>query len=54
MIPEVIANKRPASLGDIQGWLEEGDPFFKHLEKIREENRKEKSVNPFRRAKRTK
>ena len=41
-------DKKPKSLGDIQGWLDDDDPFFKHLDMIREENRREKSIDPFR------
>jgi prevent-host-death family protein len=40
-------NKKPKTLGDIQGWLADDDPFFKHLEMIREENRREKPIDPF-------
>jgi hypothetical protein len=39
--------KRPATLGDVKGWLADDDPFFRDLETIREESRKQKSVNPF-------
>jgi hypothetical protein len=39
--------KRSKSLADIKGWLDDDDPFFKHLEMIREESRKQKPVNPF-------
>lgn len=46
--------KKPKTLADIQGWLDDDDPFFAHLDMIREENRSEKTVNPFRRAKRKK
>jgi prevent-host-death family protein len=40
--------KKPKSLGDIKGWLADDDPFFKALEMIREESRREKPMNPFR------
>jgi hypothetical protein len=40
-------NKRPKTLGDIKGWLADDDPFFKNLEMIREESRKQKPSNPF-------
>jgi prevent-host-death family protein len=39
--------KKPKTLADIKGWLADDDPFFKALEMIREESRKQKSVNPF-------
>jgi hypothetical protein len=39
--------KQPKTLGDIKGWLADDNPFFKALEMIREESRKQKSVNPF-------
>jgi hypothetical protein len=40
-------NKRPKTLGDIKGWLDDNDPFFKHLEMIREESRRHPMRNPF-------
>jgi prevent-host-death family protein len=42
------SGKKPKTLGDIKGWLDDDDPFFKHLEMIREENRREKPIDPFR------
>ncbi|MCE0522404.1 MAG: type II toxin-antitoxin system Phd/YefM family antitoxin [Methylacidiphilales bacterium] len=47
------SDKKPATLGSIQGWIEDGDPFFSHLEKIREESRREIPTNPFHRKKRS-
>ena len=41
-------DKKPKTLGDIKGWLDDDDPFFKHLEMIRKENRREKPIDPFR------
>jgi len=46
--PSKSSDKKPATLGDIQGWLSDDDPFFKDLEMIRKENRRQKPVNPFR------
>lgn len=48
------SGKKPATLGTLQGWLDDDAPFFKHLDMIREENRQEKPANPFRRKKRAK
>jgi prevent-host-death family protein len=31
----------------VKGWLEDDDPFFKHIESIREAQRAEKPRNPF-------
>lgn len=41
--------KRPATLGTLQGWLDDDDPFFSHLEKVRSQYRRYKMKNPFRR-----
>jgi prevent-host-death family protein len=46
--PTTASAKKTQTLGDIQGWLDDDDPFFKHLDMIREENRREKFINPFR------
>jgi prevent-host-death family protein len=41
------SRKKPKHLGEIKGWLEDDDPFFAHIERIREENRRETPRNPF-------
>jgi hypothetical protein len=51
IIPSKSLDKKPKTLGDIRGWLNDDDLFFKHLDMIREENRREKSIDPFRRKK---
>ena len=43
--------KRPATLGSLQGWLDDDDPFFRHLEMARAESRRHKMKNPFHRKK---
>ena len=45
------SGKKPKTLGDIRGWLDDDDPFFMHLDMIREENRRETPINPFQRKK---
>ncbi len=40
-------DKKPKTLGDIKGWLNDDDPFFQTLKTIREESRREKPYNPF-------
>jgi prevent-host-death family protein len=47
VLPVDSFGKRPASLGHIRGWLDDDDPFFSHLERVRAENRREKTANPF-------
>jgi prevent-host-death family protein len=47
-------DKKPLTLGTLQGWLDDDDPFFEHLDTIRKESRQEKPVNPFRRKKHAK
>jgi len=42
-----LPDKRPATLGDIKGWIEDDDPFFRHLEIIRKESRRLKPKNVF-------
>jgi len=54
LLQRKTSDKKPATLGDIRGWLDDDDPFFKHLEMIREESRREKPVNPFHRKKHSK
>lgn len=46
--PAKVSDKKPKTLGDIEGWLDDDDPFFRHLDAIREESRQEKIINPFR------
>jgi prevent-host-death family protein len=47
-IPKATSSdKIPKTLGEIQGWLDDDDPFFKSLDMIREENRREKPIDPF-------
>jgi prevent-host-death family protein len=41
------SGKKTRSVTEIKGWLEDDDPFFKHLELIREASRREKPRNPF-------
>jgi prevent-host-death family protein len=50
LVPVVQAKpsrKKPKHLGEVKGWLEDDDPFFTHIERIREENRREIPRNPF-------
>jgi prevent-host-death family protein len=47
-------DKKPLTLGTLQGWVDDDDPFFKHLDMIREESRREKPANPFQRKKQAK
>ena len=48
------ATEKPRSLADVKGWLDDDDPFFANLERIREESRQEVPVNPFAPKKRAK
>jgi prevent-host-death family protein len=43
--PKTLA-KKPASWGDIKGWLEDDDPFFKTLETMRTEGWMRKPAKP--------
>jgi prevent-host-death family protein len=36
------SRKKPKSASEIKGWLEDDDPFWTHLERIREDQRAEK------------
>ena len=45
------SDKKPKTLGDIKGWLDDDDPFFRNLELIRNLSRKQKPKNPFARKK---
>lgn len=45
------SDKKPKTLGDIKGWLDDDDPFFQNLELIRNLSRKQNPKNPFARKK---
>jgi prevent-host-death family protein len=47
VLPADIPAKPKGSLADVKGWLEDDDPFFKELDRIRAESRRQKPTNPF-------
>jgi prevent-host-death family protein len=47
VVPSKPSRKKPKHLGEVKGWLADDDPFFTHLEYIREASRREKPRNPF-------